>query len=96
MPVDVMKAIEWWQKAADLGNANAIYNLGVMYINGHGVPRDPNRAIELFSRAKELDPSLPFPPFGDPSEESRAKEPSRPLTAEEKARQRENAIENLR
>ena len=37
--------------AADQGDTNAIYNLGVMFINGQGVPQNYEKTFELFTRA---------------------------------------------
>ena len=47
------KAIYWWQKAAEQGNANAQNNLGVAYHNGNGVEQDKNKAIYWFRKACE-------------------------------------------
>ena len=33
-------AADWYTKAAEQGHAKAQFNLGVMYRNGEGVPRD--------------------------------------------------------
>ncbi len=33
--------MKWYQRAADLGNADAMYSLAVMYSHGRGVQRDP-------------------------------------------------------
>lgn len=96
METDVQKAMDWWEKSAELGNANALYNLGVMYINGHGVQQDTYKAIDYFTKAKELDPSLPFPPFAEFGNSKAAPRESIPLTEEEKNQQRENSIQNLR
>ena len=32
--------MKWYRKAAEQGFADAQYNLGVMYANGEGVPKD--------------------------------------------------------
>lgn len=40
VPKDYAKAMQWYQLAADQGYALAQSNLGVMYNNGQGVPRD--------------------------------------------------------
>ncbi len=37
IPKDITLAIEYWRKAAELGNTDAIFNLGVSYLNGDGV-----------------------------------------------------------
>ncbi|MGQ2933344.1 MAG: hypothetical protein ACT6QT_01090 [Sphingopyxis sp.] len=46
-------AAEKFQRACDLNGAAGCYNLGVMYNDGAGVPRDANRALRLFTRACE-------------------------------------------
>jgi TPR repeat protein len=33
------------------GNANAQFNLGMMYQDGHGVPQDDSEAVQWFRRA---------------------------------------------
>ena len=40
VPKDAAKAVEWQQKAAAQGNADAQYILGSMYSKGQGVPKD--------------------------------------------------------
>jgi TPR repeat protein len=37
-------AAYWFKKAANQGNADAQYNLGVCYENGHGVKKDLQKA----------------------------------------------------
>jgi hypothetical protein len=44
--VNYKKAIEWYEKAAEQGDAGAQYNLGVMYRNGDGVDVNYKKAIE--------------------------------------------------
>jgi TPR repeat protein len=39
--------------AADQGNANGQFNLGVMYEDGHGVPKDLAEAARLFGLAAD-------------------------------------------
>lgn len=34
---DPAQAVTWYEKAAEQGNANAAFNLGVAYSNGAGV-----------------------------------------------------------
>src|SRR5204863_1831014 len=46
--VDKQKAFEFYQKAADLGNSIAQYNLANMYRKGEVVDKDDNKAFELF------------------------------------------------
>jgi soluble lytic murein transglycosylase-like protein len=40
-------------EAALLGDAQSAFNLGWLYLSGHGVPRDPRRARGWFERAKQ-------------------------------------------
>jgi hypothetical protein len=48
---DYGKAVLWYQKAADLGDAAAQNNLGLMYLNGLGANQDYSKALELFQKA---------------------------------------------
>ncbi len=43
--------MEWYTKAADQGNSNAQYNIGIMHYNGNGVPRDYTAAREWFLKS---------------------------------------------
>ena len=40
------EAFTWLQKAANFGDAEAMKNLGKLYENGWGVPKDPIKAKE--------------------------------------------------
>ena len=51
MGVNFKKAIEWYEKAAEQGDAVAQYNLGVMYENGQGVDRSDSMALRWFAMA---------------------------------------------
>merc|ERR1740124_1516383 len=51
---DHQKAVEYFRKAVELGNTNAMLNLGDSYLRGIGVRRDANKAIELFERSAKL------------------------------------------
>ena len=56
-------AFDLAQRSADLGNANAMGNLGVFYMNGTGLAApDPAKAVELFRQGAERDnpPSMFF------------------------------------
>ena len=48
---DKAKAAEWYLKAAQKGQADAQNNLGLLYKNGEGVPRDFNKAMEWFVKS---------------------------------------------
>ena len=49
--VNYKKAIEWYEKAAEQGDAQAQYNLGSMYYNGQGVDVNYKKAFEWFEKA---------------------------------------------
>ncbi len=48
---DCTEAAKWLQMAADLGNAEALFNLGVFYTDGLGVDQDLAKAADFFYRA---------------------------------------------
>lgn len=48
---DVVKAVEWYEKAVAQGLAEAQYNLGWMYATGKGVSQNYAKAIDLFEMA---------------------------------------------
>src|SRR5262249_50076156 len=50
---DYAKAREWSEKAAEKGNADAMYNLGLAYANGQGVVQDYTKAREWYEKAAE-------------------------------------------
>ncbi len=50
---DYEKALEWYRKGADLGNAAAESGLAGMYRDGKGVAKDLKKAIELYRRSAE-------------------------------------------
>lgn len=45
------KAVGWYQRAADLGNADAMRNLGLCYEHGRGVPADAKKAVRHYYQA---------------------------------------------
>jgi TPR repeat protein len=47
-------AHRWYVKAADLGNAQAMHNLGFQYATGQGAPRDYAEAQKWFNKAAAL------------------------------------------
>jgi hypothetical protein len=47
------KAVEWYTRAADLGHATAMYNMGVCYEYGTGVEKSAEKAVEWYTRAAE-------------------------------------------
>ena len=53
MPQDYAKAREWYEKAADKGDADAMSNLGLLYGNGQGVAQDYAKAREWYEKAAD-------------------------------------------
>ena len=47
------KAVEFYQKAADQGNAEAQVRLAGLYEYGEGVPEDHEKAEELYKKAAD-------------------------------------------
>ena len=55
MSRDIKKAVELYQRASDMGNADAMFSLGTIYENGkEGVPKDVMKAVELYQRASDM------------------------------------------
>jgi TPR repeat protein len=50
---DNVEAVKWFRKAAEQGNSDGQYNLGVMYQNGWGVEKDYVQAVNWFRKAAE-------------------------------------------
>ncbi len=48
---DYEKAREYWEQAAEKGNADALYNLGILYEHGLGVEQDYDKAREYYEKA---------------------------------------------
>ena len=55
---DYVAAAKEWQPLADQGDAVAQYNLGLLYLDGHGVPQSLMEAVNWFRRAAEQDYTL--------------------------------------
>ena len=51
---DYAEAMRWFRKAADLGNANAMENIGMLYRTGQGVIRDDAEALRWWRKAADL------------------------------------------
>ncbi len=51
VPVDKVKAAEWYLKAAKYGHTEAQYNVGVLYYDGLGVPKNRKESSEWFLKA---------------------------------------------
>lgn len=52
-PVDYVKAIQIWKKAAEAGSGAAMFDIAVCYDNGEGVAKDPAEAIKWYKKAIE-------------------------------------------
>ena len=50
---DYATAMSQWRPLAALGNVSALYGLGIMYLQGQGVPQDAAEAVTWFRRAAE-------------------------------------------
>ena len=50
---DYATALRIWRSLADQGDANAQYNLGLMYQKGKGVPQDYKEAVKWYMLAAE-------------------------------------------
>ena len=45
--------VKWWRSAAEQGDVDAQYNLGIMYNNGQGVPENKAEAVNWYRLAAE-------------------------------------------
>ena len=52
---DYVTAVKEWRPLADQGVAAAQFNLGLLYLDGHGVPQDPAEAVKWFTKSAEQD-----------------------------------------
>ena len=52
-PEDKTKAVSWFQKAANQGNAEAQWSLGACYINGTGIEEDEEKAFYWYKAAEQ-------------------------------------------
>ncbi len=50
---DSDKSLYWFRKAAEAGNSTAMYNLGLYYAKGYGIPRDFEEAARWMEKAAE-------------------------------------------
>ncbi len=53
VPMDLSKAAEWYEKAADLGNVPAQMKIAAMYEHGWGVEPDLKKAAKWYTKAAE-------------------------------------------
>lgn len=52
---DYVTAAKEWRPLADSGDPVAQFNLGLLFLDGHGVPQSPAEAANWFRRAAEQD-----------------------------------------
>lgn len=52
---DFSLAADYYRRAHQLGFARSTNNLGLLYLEGRGVPKDPEKAITLFAEAADKD-----------------------------------------
>lgn len=98
------EAVRWWRVSASLGNAVAMFNLGVMAMNGNGCYLDPVAAYRWWRQAITLNPQLKPPHFSPAQIEERmataAKQKKERLKAalppEERKRRRDEALQKAR
>jgi len=55
VPLDYKKSMDWFERAASLGDAEACHVIGLAYVNGRGkvVPVDKSKAVEWFLRGAD-------------------------------------------
>ena len=58
-------ALKWYLKAAELGNADAMFGIGLLYEYGHGVDQDDEKAMEWYLKAAELGNETAIYAIGD-------------------------------
>jgi len=51
LPQDYTKALEYWHRAGELGNATSYNNIGMMYATGTGVEEDMKKAVHYYELA---------------------------------------------
>ena len=54
VPKSTETAVEWFKRAAELGDSNAMFNLADCYYYGDGVSQNAEAAVEWFKMAAEL------------------------------------------
>jgi TPR repeat protein len=52
---DYTAAVKEWRPLAEKGDAPSQFNLGLMYVDGLGVPQDYNQALSWFERSAQQD-----------------------------------------
>src|SRR5882757_2712728 len=52
---DYVTAANEWRPLAEKGDAPSQFNLGLLYVDGHGVPQDFGQAVNWFERSAKQD-----------------------------------------
>ena len=65
LPADYKEALIWFKKAAEMGNTDAMINIGDMYKEGYGVPEDYSEAMRWYKKAAELGDTDAMSTVGD-------------------------------
>jgi TPR repeat protein len=52
---DYVTAAKEWRPLAEKGDAPSQFNLGLLYVDGHGVPQDFGQAVNWFERSAKQD-----------------------------------------
>eukprot|EP00178_Gracilaria_changii_P014903 TRINITY_DN4183_c0_g1_i1.p1 TRINITY_DN4183_c0_g1~~TRINITY_DN4183_c0_g1_i1.p1 ORF type:complete len:517 (-),score=104.38 TRINITY_DN4183_c0_g1_i1:2246-3796(-) len=98
------EAVRWWKLSAGLGNPVAMFNLGVMFLNGSGCDLEPEVAQQWFERAHAINPQLKPPQLSKAqfaervatAAKLRRERLRRELPPEEKMRRKELALQKVR
>ncbi len=53
-PLDIKVAVELYRQSADQDCPPGLYDYGMLFLDGHGVPKDEERGFALISRAVKL------------------------------------------
>ncbi|MBZ5606852.1 MAG: sel1 repeat family protein [Acidobacteriia bacterium] len=52
---DYVTAMKEWMPLAEQGDAPTQFNVGLLYLDGHGVPQSPAEAVKWFTRSADQD-----------------------------------------
>ena len=55
VPMNKQEAVKWFRKAADLGNDDAMWNLGRCYEKGEGVEKNIDQAVYWYKKGAAKD-----------------------------------------
>ena len=52
--IDLRKAANFYKLAANAGNLDGLYDLGIMYMHGEGVKKNKQKGLDLLKRAARM------------------------------------------